>query len=325
VASSPAARKPIKVVFIAGVGRSGSTLFGRLAALSPAVEALGEVRQIWSWSYRENQLCGCGTPFHECEFWNQASRYAFNESPATFDADAVAALRARFDRKKYIPQLLWGSPHHRIGREFSRYAQLLTSLYQAIADTSGRPVLLDSSLVPTHGFVLSRLPAIELHTLHLVRDPRAVAFSWQRRRLRPEIHNRRELMPIWSARYAATAWLKDNLFAELLVGASASYRRVRYEDFVTSPSTVLSQMALDCEFDPSPFKQIPTGGLTLPVTHSVAGNPLRFQRDPVEIRIDDAWRKSLSARDRRLVELIAAPLMARYGYLTSPSAASQAR
>jgi hypothetical protein len=50
------------------------------------------------------------------------------------------------------------------------------------------------------------------------------------------------------------------------------------------------------------------------VQHTVAGNPVRMQSGPVTLRVDDAWRGAMSARDRRLVTLLTFPLLARYGY-----------
>jgi hypothetical protein len=39
-----------------------------------------------------------------------------------------------------------------------------------------------------------------------------------------------------------------------------------------------------------------------------------MQSGPLRLRLDDAWRAGMPARDRRLVTLLTFPLLARYGY-----------
>jgi hypothetical protein len=41
---------------------------------------------------------------------------------------------------------------------------------------------------------------------------------------------------------------------------------------------------------------------------------MRLQRGPVALRLDDAWRSELSAREQRIVRTITAPLALAYGY-----------
>ena len=41
---------------------------------------------------------------------------------------------------------------------------------------------------------------------------------------------------------------------------------------------------------------------------------MRFTTGPVHLRRDDAWRRELSAPQRRLVGALTAPLLGAYGY-----------
>ncbi len=49
--------------------------------------------------------------------------------------------------------------------------------------------------------------------------------------------------------------------------------------------------------------------------HSIAGNPDRLRAGPVEVRLDDGWKREMMPGDRRLVTALTWPLLARYGYL----------
>jgi hypothetical protein len=62
----------------------------------------------------------------------------------------------------------------------------------------------------------------------------------------------------------------------------------------------------------SPF--VSAADVRLRVTHSVSGNPNRFQTGPIELRPDSEWRHSLGAAHRALVTAVTWPLLLRYGY-----------
>src|SRR5439155_14642762 len=74
------------------------------------------------------------------------------------------------------PRLRWPSYQRRL----TEHATALGNLNAAIADVSGCSVIVDSSKLPTYAFVLKKVPGLEVHIVHLVRDSRATAFSWQR-------------------------------------------------------------------------------------------------------------------------------------------------
>src|SRR5690349_2184383 len=85
VAVAPSSGERIPVLFIAGAARSGSTLLDRVIGMHEGFCSSGELTFIWQRSYRENQLCGCGVPFHECEFWREVSDTAFGLEPDEVD------------------------------------------------------------------------------------------------------------------------------------------------------------------------------------------------------------------------------------------------
>jgi hypothetical protein len=55
--------------------------------------------------------------------------------------------------------------------------------------------------------------------------------------------------------------------------------------------------------------------VTLGVDHTVAGNPMRFERGAFELKVDQEWRTSMRPRDRRITTALTWPLLAVYGYL----------
>jgi hypothetical protein len=175
----------LKVLFIGGYGRSGSTLLDRVLGQVPGFLSVGELRHVFQEGYLENRRCGCGAHFLDCEFWRAVSERAFGP-PDRGRMDEIAALKKRVDRWWLAPLLgrRLGMPAAR--RDVDAYRDVLRRLYAAIAAESGAGVLIDSSKDVSHGYALRGLEDdLDLHILHLVRDPRAVAFSWQRKKFNP--------------------------------------------------------------------------------------------------------------------------------------------
>ena len=61
-----------KILFIAGIGRSGSTLLSRMLAQIEGFQAMGELHHLWQTRaplQASDELCGCGSSYAECRFW----------------------------------------------------------------------------------------------------------------------------------------------------------------------------------------------------------------------------------------------------------------
>jgi hypothetical protein len=197
------------------------------------------------------------------------------------------------------------------------YGELLERLCSAILDVSNAGVIVDSSKDPRHGLMLSGLDRFEVHVVHLVRDPRAVAFSWTRIRRRPEIHWTSQDMLVKGPWATATRWTTHNAVAELLSRAAASHIRVRYEDLVADPGATLSRILASCGCSQQKAKGAAGSGVLLEPSHTVSGNPMRFARGSLSIELDDEWHTELPLRSRLAVDAAAWPLLRRYGYSLS--------
>ncbi len=305
-----------KVLFIGGLGRSGSTLVERLLNEWPQTLAVGETVHLWERGVRNGERCGCGLAFDQCPHWREVGRRAFG-SWNEVDLDRVIGLRWSVDRSRRLPAILRA---HRTGRpdpgQLAYLDHLRTVLLAAAAaapDSDDR-VLLESSKHLSTAALLSLDPALDVRLLHLVRDPRGVAYSWTKEVARPEAGN--ELMPRYSPARTAARWLTDNLGFEVLARRVPSLR-MRYEDFLADPVTWLYRIGGLLDLAPdnveTSFLRGSTAHLTTPM-HSVAGNPLRFGGSDTILRLDDAWRRSLPRQDRLLVTTLTAPLLTAYGY-----------
>jgi hypothetical protein len=193
------------------------------------------------------------------------------------------------------------------------FREVLARLYRAVATVSGAATIVDSSKYAAYGLLLAGAPQLQLLVLHLVRDSRAVAHSWQGRKLMPEVTSETRYMPVKRPTRSAVFWELENLALELLRRASRQSVRLRFDDLTSEPRRSLGAAlaALGIEADLEFLRQ---RTLHLGPNHTVAGNPLRFRRGDVAIEADVEWRDRLEAGARRIVTALTWPLLLRYGF-----------
>jgi sulfotransferase family protein len=308
--------KPLRVIYIAGSGRTGSTLLERMLGHLPGFLPAGEIKLVWERGFEEDELCSCGQPFHQCPFWTRVVREAF-DNPAEVQERVVRLQRHR-NRIRFIPSMAFPFIRSATFKNDLQVLQdTLLQLYRSLARTSGALAVVDSSKDPSYAFLLATIRAIELHVVHLVRDSRAVARSWQRTVLRPEVTQRPTYMGRFRPATTAQHWVVSNLLAELLRQPSSSYVRIRYEDLVLQPTAAMSQILStigETELAVPSLSDTP-GTVDLPTTyHSVAGNPIRFERAALPLRLDASWRAEMSPVNKYAVTAMTLPLLVRYGY-----------
>jgi hypothetical protein len=176
----------------------------------------------------------------------------------------------------------------------------------------------DSSKVAAYGYILGNLPGIELYVVHLIRDPRATAYSWQRQKARPDVRSD-DSGPQYMERrgplVCSMDWSTANLASERLWRRyPRRYMRMRYEDFVANPRLHI-QRILDLVEDGDRDLAFVNGHRAkLEIDHTFSGNPNRVQTGWVTLRGDDEWRKALRQSHRGLVTALTWPLLLRYGY-----------
>lgn len=323
--ASGAPGAPVRVLYIAGSGRSGTTIIDNILGQLPGVFSAGELRFLWTRGMVENRLCGCGEKFADCPTWSEVMGRALASwpelEPATYAADQHARVRAaRLPRTLLRSRRRAAAGAHETANVTDEHVAVLGDLYRSIAHITGAEVLVDSSKLPPYGHLLASVPGVDVRVLHIVRDPRATAFSWLRRKALPDFGDARIMQRQHPAK-AATLWLLWNGVTELLWArpgrnghSEETYLRMRYEDFVTAPEEATARIArfLGVPDDRLPFPKPRTALLS--TTHTVAGNPSRHQRGEVALRPDAEWRTAMRARDARLVTALTWPLLLRYRY-----------
>ncbi|HUZ51857.1 MAG TPA: sulfotransferase [Streptosporangiaceae bacterium] len=322
--------EPVRVVYIGGPGRSGSTLVERLLGALPGVCNVGEVVHLWERGLVRGERCGCGVPIRQCPFWREVGEVAFGGWDS-FNVPEFLALKQSVDRNRFIPRLLADPDSGRrlfatsaTRRSAAEYAAVYARLYRAVRQVSRCTVIVDTSKHASLAFCLRVEPGIDLRVIHLVRDSRAVAYSWTRRVRRPEAADvagaSNQYMANFPAARTAMRWNITNLGFHLLAVRGTPARLMRYEDFIAAPVAGMQELAEFAGVKPDLSFMTDTGA-DLGLTHTAGGNPMRFSAGWIEFRRDDDWHAKLRPGARALVTTLTFPLLARYGYLRSPDGA----
>lgn len=307
------AERPVRVLYIMGAGRSGSTLLDAVLASHPDAFGSGELANLHRAGWSSNEICSCGQLGSECEFWTRV-RSAWQRRVPTATVAGFVALQKRFE----IPN--WSGLFQSVRQLFSRtedfqsYLRQTEALYQAIAEVSGRSVIIDSSKTPIRGTLLSRIRGLDVRWVHLVRDVRAVAWSRQKSLAADQnagVQTPIKPRPTW---YSASYWAYLNLLSTLVcLFHRKRSLRLRYEDVVTEPQQALARLSECCGLDYSNTVAALMRGDPIRVEHAIAGNRMRMNGS-IRIKPDWEWRDRLPLREQAVCWLCAGWLLLAYGY-----------
>jgi len=304
-----------KILYIAGLGRSGSTILANSLGQMDGFFSAGELNFIWKHNVLENRLCGCGQPFHQCPVWTEIMAEAFDGMDEAH-ARKMMRLQNAGARTRHIPLMLNPRGERMLRERLGGFLEDTGRLYSAIRSVTGGNVIVDSSKEPAYGYAVGMVPNVDLRVLHLIRDPRAAAYSWQKKKPQPDTPGR-EFMHRHSPAKSAALWDSWNA-ATAALWSGENYLRLRYEDFVANPRESFESIL---KLVGEPTAELPLASaneVKLGVSHTVSGNPNRFDTGAVELRTDLAWREKMRPRDRNLVTALTLPLLKRYQYPITP-------
>jgi hypothetical protein len=298
---------PLTILCVNGWCRNGSTIIGNILGEVPGVVHVGELHFLWKNSAGRgaNNLCGCGAELTRCPLW---SRILPTGRPPGVSAAAHAAMVADRQQAYVRTRHTWRVLRRGLDSAGIReHAELMTSVYHAVAEQTGARVIVDSTKIPGEAALLPYLDGVRACYVHLVRDPRAVAQSWSRQK------DYVYVLPSWKS---TAYWHGFNLASEAI---SRRYPDrslfLRYEDFTADPAGAIDKLLLLCGASPDGNPVTGDRTVELRTNHTVTGNPDRFRSGHAVIRDrDDAWRDGLPSSAKLATLALSWPMAHRYGY-----------
>lgn len=299
-----------RVLYVTGWTRSGSTLLGNVLGELPGVLHVGELHYLWRNGvarHGTNSLCGCGAQLDRCDVWSQV----LEATAAIAAAPAVEhGQRTRLRTRHTTARLREARPGGRPPAQVRQTVDQTVAVYQLLTQLGGDRLIIDSSKFPAEAAALLARADLQLRVLHIVRDPRATAHSYQRAKAYID-----PMSPLRSSAF----WTAFNAASDAVGRAAPDrYLRIRHEDLCGDPRRVLAEVM---EFagllgDPPVDDQ---GRVWLHQNHTVTGNPDRLRQGESLIRADERWRRDLTTAERLAATAAAVPLLSRYRYRLSPT------
>lgn len=303
----------IKVLYIMGCGRSGSTVLDTVLGNATKVESVGELCNLGRAISSENEYCACGLLARNCQFWKEVSTQWRQMAGTKYSFDQWVSLQRKVEQYRNIPNLF--NPNYLNSEEFISYSAGLSALFHSLAINTGKDVIVDSSKGPMRALAISKNKHLDLKVIHLVRDGRGVSWSLKKgNRKDPAAGVQREIRskPIWRT---ALAWVRANLASEgVLTRIEAKDKiRIRYEDFIDNPIRQLVRIEAFSGVEMKAVIDKLNSSQEFYVGHTIAGNRARMA-GRIKLEADYSWHQNLTRGDRIIFGLIAGPLSRRYGY-----------
>jgi hypothetical protein len=306
-----------RVLYICGWGRSGTTIVDQALGQVPGFFSVGELRSLWD-TDPTVQRCACGQVVMNCPLWGPLLSSLSNVGGYT--SRSVLSMRDDVARTRHLLGLRRDArhPERKAARSVTSYGDVLENIYRAILAATGSGIVVDSSKHPADALVLAARSSVDLTVLHMVRDPRAVGYSWS---LGAEAAlpvgdrpvDRPPRRGVWSSSAWWTGWngATEALLKPLL---GSRYISLRYEDVMADPRQHLGSVIQRLGGSMADLPLVNNNEIIMGPSHTVAGNPSRMRRGTVPLAVDRRWESNMTAIDRWRAVVPALPLMGHYGY-----------
>lgn len=223
----------LKVLYIMGTARSGSTVLEILLAHGEHCVGVGELTSIVQDGFIEQKSCSCGSTFDACEFWGEVVHRMGLSSEEMKD---WARVQHKIEWHGGFLRQLVGLVSR---RDWELYQKFNLRLLQTIHDISNGAVIVDSSKYAGRALALSRIEEIELSVICLTRSPEGLMDSFQK----PNKEEQHPKKP-WSVfRYYAFVIFSLRIALFRLKGNAYP---LKYETLVSHPEIAIGEIGEVC-------------------------------------------------------------------------------
>jgi len=274
-------KNPTNIIYIVSSAHSGSTLLDLILGSHSAIQSGGEFYKFPMKSKIEDgisQPCSCGEKIIDCDFWQRVLE------GANLDFEAIQSSQDFF----------------------SLYDRMIPSMLKV----AGKSHFVDSSKRLTRLKKYLKSDQFRVSIIHLVRDPRAVAYSFVRKKKRVLANQEMFSSRVNPPKYLQSLWLilRGNMRYIVEMSKQKGFHTVKYEDLVVNPQQALSGFLerIHLPFEDSMVHYYDHAH------HVIGGNRMRFQKRP--LALDKEYLHNLSAFEWFAGTCISLPILLKYKY-----------
>jgi hypothetical protein len=299
----------VRVAFIAGAGFSGSTLLEQALSEVEGCVSIGELHPLFE-QYWPMMTCSCGEEFRSCPFWQPVLADAYGDQ-ADATRERVRILGNGFLAHSVKSALLHSSSRFSLRTAFREIGSLIEPIYRAVAARTGAEVIVDASKSGLWGLGVLTAPGVELDVVHLVKDPRA--FAWSNGRPHAFFYPPGSMTIPRGPIRSYGNWTLANIEAEALARRAHRSTTVLYETFARHPEATFASIVEMLGLAGDGESPIRDGNLTVNrIGHTIGGNPRRPRAGTTKIEPDERWKASASRALRVLGPILTGPLAQHY-------------
>ncbi|WAL59159.1 sulfotransferase [Thermocoleostomius sinensis] len=305
----------INLIYLASIGRSGSTLLESMLGAHSQIATCGEIH-IWPHEIAQGGVrpCSCGRSVLDCPFWIEMQQrldprrqldppiHFFRERHNAGKTIRWSRLQD-FSKNPVSPQT--AAQIEQFGRNNQAVFQAFLDLIQ---DQIGRDIhwVVDSSKDPYRLLWLVRSNLFNIKVLHVVKNPRAFIYSVTKNFQASSLKQLR-VTAKQSVKWSIENYLISQVAQHHL--ATSDYYLVNYEKLATAPTETFESICqmIGCEFEAQAVTNFRQGSV-----HTIAGNPMRYETRGISL--DERWKTLLPATNRRITELLTQINRSVYGY-----------
>lgn len=272
----------MKVIYLLGRGRSGSTLLSHVLGSQRNILNVGELKNFWEYHCREDKMgrkCSDGLRLDDHPFWNKVR------------SELKSKINNEFPNLKV--------------KNNDEFNNNNSAMFKAINKVSGDDIIVDSSKKFER---LKRLLKInkDIYTIHVVRDPRAYAFSIIKSNKRALTKNEKP-KAVW---FKIVTWSVYNFYIKLyLTITRVRHMTLIYEDFVDKPKNNLKKIfnfigkedcsVKECFSEPQPV---------------FGGNVWFLESKNTNIKKDELYKSALTRKEWLKFTILSFPILLIFGY-----------
>ncbi len=292
----------MKLIYIGGFGRSGSTYLDLLLGQHSKIASGGEIVNLPELQCKKRGVCSCGCGLSECPVWGKGIKSVLQDQEKTPGYWLSLKLEARLKEvfgNNILSSLLVSVFVRRGGNKVGKYGRYNRLLFSQLAKHQGADVIVDSSKTTYFSLFrplsLSRELEGELLFVHLVRDPLAVISSLKKGTNKAlvagEVRPRR-----FKVLRGFVGWMLANVAA--LINATVLKERsilIRYEDLVRDPKSEISKIAILADLDPVDIFEFIDGKKVQVPSHLCEGN--RMGKEALKVG-GSTWIPDITVKEK---------------------------
>lgn len=283
-----------KIIYIIGLGRSGSTILDILLGNGKDILSCGELNRYPSRN---------GKPAYWCLFKNSPVFLFWNEINTklakNFYDNNINCYRLRELVMKYEYHTAFFRRSK--GEDFKEYSYFLLGLYQTLFETIDSSIIADSSKYPARALRLAEIasPHYQLGFIYLQRDPRGVVASFAKKGIK---------QPSKSYFGANLYYLLISLLCKYTVYQLKKKKypiiEIKYEDLIAKPVEIMSDIQDKLDLDLTNAIEKVKRDEILQVGPLFEGNRLRLQENLKLVTKSSTYPKNIKNFLTRLINLV---------------------